>query len=90
MTLAIILDYFLQWAIVVTSMVAGICWVKSAIVKVPNMTENTTWEGKGAFPDALAEQSRWNARAAWAAAVAAAFQAIVFIKTVPSWLTLGG
>jgi hypothetical protein len=89
MTLAAFSDYFLQCAIIVASMVAGICWVKSATVKIPNMTENLTWEGKGAFPDALAEQSRWNARAAWAAAVAAAFQVIVFIKTVPPWLTLG-
>ena len=90
MTFAGIFDYVVQWIIVIASLVAGICWVKSATVKIPNMTENTTWGGRGAFPDALAEQSRWNARAAWAAALAAVFQAIVFIKTAPPWVILGG
>ena len=83
MTLGSFVDWFLQWGCAVASIVAAICWVKSATVELPNMTENTTWEGKGAFPDALKLQSLWNARAAKFAAVAAFFQGLQFIKTVP-------
>jgi hypothetical protein len=72
----------LQAIVCVMSVLAGTFWVKSAMVKLPSAT-TTQWDGGGAFPAALAEQCRWNACAAWSAAIAALFQALSFL--LPLW-----
>jgi hypothetical protein len=72
----------LQAIVCVMSVLAGIFWVKSAMVKLPSVT-TTQWDGGGAFPAALAEQCKWNACAAWSAAIAALFQVLSFL--LPLW-----
>jgi hypothetical protein len=56
------------------SILAGVFWILSASVKLPSPTEQP-WKGEGPFSLAVAKQSRWNARAAWSAAIAAGLQA---------------
>jgi hypothetical protein len=63
--IASVIDYLVQYLVVFTSVMAGLCWVKSA------------------WSHGLADQSIWNARAAFFAAVAAGGQAAVFFKTTP-------
>ncbi len=69
---------FLQAIVCVMSVLAGIFWVKSATVKLPSVT-STQYDGGGAFPAALAKQGKWNAYAAWCAAIAALFQVLSFV-----------
>ena len=78
------LSYVLQSLIVLFSLMAGGFWTKSAMVKLPNMMENTTWAGTGAFPDALQSQAKWNRFAAVSAAIAAAAQAALFLIGHPA------
>jgi hypothetical protein len=77
------LPYLLQALVVIFSLLAGGFWAKSAAVSLPNMMENTTWAGTGAFPDALQKQARWNRLAAGSAALAAVFQALLFLFQNP-------
>jgi hypothetical protein len=56
------------------SILAGVFWIMSASVKLPSPMEQP-WIGEGPFSLAVAKQSRWNARAAWSAAIAAGLQA---------------
>jgi hypothetical protein len=56
------------------SFFAGVFWIVSASVNLPSPTEQP-WKGEGTFSLAVAKQSRWNARAAWSAAIAALLQA---------------
>ena len=69
----------LSFGVASLSMLAGIYWAKSALVKIPNLMAGTNWDGSGSYPDALREQGRLNARAAAFACFAAVFQAISFI-----------
>ena len=57
---------------------AAICWLRSATVKIPNITENLAWSGTGKFPDALRAQAKWNTCGAWAASAAAFLQTMAF------------
>jgi hypothetical protein len=88
MSFAAFVDWLLQWGMALASMLAAFCWVRSTR-EIPNVTAGLNWDGGRAFPVALAEQSLWNARAAKFAAVAAAFQGIVFIKSSMPWLPFG-
>jgi hypothetical protein len=72
----------LQATVAIASFAAGGFWVKSASVRLPSVA-TTHWDGGGAFPAALAEQCRWNAYAAWSAAVAALFQILAMMQ--PLW-----
>jgi hypothetical protein len=56
------------------SILARAFWIVSASVKLPSPTEQP-WKGEGPFSGAVAKQCRWNARAAWSAAIAAGLQA---------------
>jgi hypothetical protein len=56
------------------SVLAGAFWIASASVKLPSPTQQP-WIREGPFSLAVAKQSRWNAMAAWSAAIAAGFQA---------------
>jgi hypothetical protein len=76
-------DFFAQVGVVIFSLLAGGFWAKSAAVQIPNITENTTWAGTGAFPDALQAQARWNKWAAVCATVAAIIQALSFLVKMP-------
>lgn len=69
---------YLQAGVCMFSILAAALWVRSATVRIPNIMENTTWAGMGAFPDALKAQAKWNSAAAWSAAVAALLQSLVF------------
>jgi len=73
----------LQALVVIFSLLAGGFWAKSAAIDLPNITENTTWAGTGAYPDAVKAQAKWNRYAALSAAVAAVFQAILFLIQTP-------
>ena len=53
------------------SLLAAGCWMKSAAVKLPNITENSTLAGTGALAEALKRQAKWNRLAALLAAIAA-------------------
>ena len=72
----------LQALVAIASFAAGGFWVRSASVKLPSVT-TTQHDGGGAFPATLAEQCRWNAYAAWSAAVAALFQVLALLQ--PLW-----
>jgi len=61
------------------SLAAAACWMKSAAVKLPNMTENATWAGAGAFSEAVQRQAKWNRLASLSAALAAISQ---FVEVV--------
>jgi hypothetical protein len=57
------------------SFLAGVFWIVSASVKLPSPFEQP-WKGEGPFSLAVAKQSRWNAMAAWSAAIAAGLHAV--------------
>jgi hypothetical protein len=59
------------------SLAAAAYWMKSAAVKLPNMTENATWAG--AFSEAVQRQAKWNRLASLSAALAAISQ---FVEVV--------
>jgi len=62
---------------------AAFLWFRASDVELPPHTGDS-WEGKGAFADALKRQSRLNARAAMAASWAAFFQGLSIIaKLLP-------
>ena len=61
------------------SLLAAAFWMRSAAVKLPNMTENTTWAGTGEFPEALKRQAKWNRLAASFAALAALSQVVEIV-----------
>lgn len=65
----------LQTLVCLFSIGAAGLWIRSATIKIPNPTENTSFAGTGRFPDALKAQSRWSAAAAVCAATAALVQA---------------
>jgi hypothetical protein len=69
----------LQGGVCLFSFFAAIFWLRSATIRLPNIMENITWAGTGAFPDALQAQARWNAYGASAASIAALLQATTFI-----------
>jgi hypothetical protein len=54
---------------------AAYLWLKASNIELPPHTGDS-WEGRGAFADALKNQSKLNARAALAASVAALFQGL--------------
>ena len=58
-------------------------WFIASRIKIPSATEDS-WDGKGPFSDALARQSRLNARAAYIASLAAVFQAFAVVSKVGS------
>ena len=53
------LTFILQALVVIFSLLAGGFWTKSASIPLPNIVENLTLDGSGAFPDALSLQARW-------------------------------
>jgi hypothetical protein len=59
------------------SVLAGAFRIMSASVRLPSPMEQP-WAGEGPFSLVVAKQSRWNARAAWGAAVSALLQATTF------------
>ncbi len=77
----------LAWMAAVGALIAGLLWIQSARVRVlASKTENEK-DAEGTFParitvgggDFIAtvtEQARWNQKAAFAAALAAFFQAV--------------
>ena len=77
----------LNWMAAVGALTAGLLWIQSARVKIlASQTENEK-DADGMFParitvggsDFIAtaiEQARWNKKAAFAAALAAVFQAV--------------
>jgi hypothetical protein len=67
-----------QFMACVFSTLAALFWIKTASVKLPSPM-NEQWGGGGPFSTAVATQTRWNARAAWCAAGAAAFQALAYV-----------
>ncbi|MBM7487716.1 hypothetical protein ACVWWI_006727 [Bradyrhizobium sp. USDA 3686] len=73
------LKFLLSVGTVACTCLASVNWAKSAIVKIPNLTAGTNWDGSGPYPEALKEQGRLNARAAGWACAAASCQAGVFI-----------
>lgn len=73
------LTFILQALVVIFSLLAGGFWTKSASIPLPNIVESLTLDGSGAYPDALSLQARWNKYAAISAALAAVFQALLFI-----------
>jgi hypothetical protein len=77
------IDFLLQFAVVIFSLLAAGFWTKCAAVKLPNIMENTTWAGTGPYPEAIKQQSKWNARAAVCATLAAMAQAGSLLKAMP-------
>lgn len=72
--------FFLQLTVVGTGAVSAYAWARSAAVKMPCVTESS-FDGGGPYPAALAEQARWNQRAAFTAAVAAFGQTLALLLT---------
>jgi hypothetical protein len=77
----------LDWMAAVGALIAGLLWIQSARVKVlASQTENERdadgtfpvriTVGSGDFVATAIEQARWNQKAAFAAALAAVFQAV--------------
>jgi hypothetical protein len=56
-------------------------WFRASRIKFPPHTDDP-WKGKGPFADALAKQSNMNARAAFAACIAAFFQALSLVAKI--------
>ena len=66
----------LQFGVCVFSILAAGLWLRSAATTLPNLPENLRWDGTGPLPDALKEQSRWNAAGATCAGLAALSQSL--------------
>jgi len=75
-----IIDLF-QLLVCGFSVAAAFLWIKSATINLP-VRDIRTWAGEGPFLEAVRMQSRWSARAAASAAIAAFFQALAFIVSI--------
>jgi hypothetical protein len=71
--------HFLLWVEIVASAGAGIFWLWSSLVKIPDLMQ-TTLHGPGSITDILRRQSRLSAIAASCAAVAALAQAVLSFR----------
>ena len=60
------------------SLLAAICWIRSACVKLPTVTAGTGWDGS-APSAALQRQGKWNRYAALSAGLAALCQVVELV-----------
>lgn len=73
----------LQWVSAGFALLAALFWFASTFVKFPPLT----WEETGKLHERLRRQSKWNALAAFSAAMAAIIQAIPILT--PTCINLG-
>jgi hypothetical protein len=70
---------FFQLSVCVFSVLAAGFWLQSATNRVAKLASNASWQGAGGFPQALTNQSRWNAAGAACAGTAAFSQSVAVV-----------
>jgi hypothetical protein len=68
---------FLQLSVCVFSVLAAGFWLQAATNRLPKLASNPGRDGTAPFPEAITNQSRWNAAGAACAGMAAFAESVV-------------